>query len=380
MNYTKEIDKIKDAYKNAGFKIYLVGGCVRDFLLNIEVNDYDIATDATLEDGLKILKEANVEAIPTGESFPVLRTKINDQEFEVATFRSDNGNGKNTIYSYSSIHDDASRRDFTFNALYYDLETGEILDFFEGQQDIKEKILRFVGDPKCRITEDRLRIVRAIRLSEKLKFSIENKSAKEIYLNNRLFDKDLAKEDVISRERMMEEMKKAYIQTDFYLYLQRLDVYGILNQVFEGLSCNIEKEYKKGSMSEYFASLLTQYDLLYKEKYIIDELKWPRDLYNEVLFLLNYEQCSLDIRSNVVYNFSNIYKLYKKLNNPTFVLENWVTNRNLCQYFLAAFLKYEPITDGRDLVAKGFIGEQISKEKERLENDHFFTLYHSNVK
>lgn len=380
MNYPKEIDKIKDIYKNAGFKTYIVGGAVRDFLVGLEVDDYDIATDATLQDGLRILKEANIEAIPTGESFPVLRAKIDDQEFEIATFRADSGIGKNTTYSYSSIYEDASRRDFSFNALFYDLETGEIIDFFEGQNDIKNKILRFVGDPKSRITEDRLRIVRAIRLSEKLKFFIENRSAKELYLNNRLFDLDLPKEERVSRERMIEEMKKAHVQTDFSSYIQRLDIYGILDQVFEGLDCfrsdtMAYSYYENGSMSEHFASFLQLSDLINKEKYIIEELKWSRDLYNEVLFLLKYEQCSLDIRSNVTYNFSNIYKLYKKLNNTSFSLENWVKNRKLCLYFLDAFLKYEPITDGKDLISKGFIGEQISKEKQRLENEHFFNLY-----
>jgi len=380
MNYPKEIDKIKNIYKNAGFKTYIVGGSVRDFLLGIEVDDYDIATDATLEDGLRILKEANIEALPTGESFPVLRTKINGLEFEIATFRADSGIGKNTTYSYSSIYEDASRRDFVVNSLYYDLETGEIIDFFEGQKDIKDKILRFVGDPKSRITEDRLRIVRAIRLSEKLKFFIENRSAKELYLNNRLFDLDLPKEERVSRERMIEEMKKAHIQTDFFLYLQRLDLYGILDQVFEGLDCFRSDAlaysyYENGSMSEHFASFLQLPDLINKEKYIIEELKWPRDLYNEVIFLLKYEQCSLGIRSDIVYDFNHVYKLYKKLNNIFFSLENWVINRKLCPYFMNAFHEYEPITDGKDLVAKGFIGEQISKEKERLENEHFFQIY-----
>jgi tRNA nucleotidyltransferase/poly(A) polymerase len=381
MNYPKEIDKIKDIYKNECFKTYIVGGAVRDFLVGIEVDDYDIATDATLEDGLRILKEAGIEAIPTGESFPVLRAKINGLEFEIATFRSDAGNGKNTSYSYSSIHDDASRRDFSINALYYNLETGEIIDFFEGQNDIKDKILRFVGDPKSRITEDRLRIVRAIRLSEKLKFFIENRSAKALYLNNRLFDQDLPEDERISRERMIDEMKKAHAQTDFFSYIQRLDIYGILNQIFEGLDCfrsdaMAYQYYEMGSMSEHFASFLQLYDLINKEKYIIEELKWSRDLYNEVLFLLKYERCSLDIRSNNVYNFNQVYKLYKKLNNASFSLENWVKNRNLCPYFLDAFLKYKPAINGKDLIDKGFVGEHISKEKERLENEHFFNLYH----
>ncbi len=154
--------------KAAGFKAYWAGGCVRDMLLGVEPKDFDIATSAKPQEIKEILKKT----IPIGEQFGVVLAEENGHHFEIATFRSDSGysDGRRPdAVTFTHAEDDAKRRDFTINGMFYDPVEDRVFDFVEGQRDLDAGLVRFIGEPDERILEDHLRILRAIRFKNTLK-------------------------------------------------------------------------------------------------------------------------------------------------------------------------------------------------------------------
>src|SRR5437868_11935293 len=148
--------------RKRGHEAYLVGGCVRDMVMKIEPADYDIATSARPEEIVKIFPRT--ESI--GAQFGVILVIFHGHGFEVATFRSDEAyiDGRRpTGVVFTDARQDVLRRDFTINGLLYDPETGQVIDYVNGQADIAAKIVRAIGDPQARFEEDKLRILRAIR-------------------------------------------------------------------------------------------------------------------------------------------------------------------------------------------------------------------------
>lgn len=165
--------------QDSGFETYLVGGCVRDLLVGIHPKDFDIATSALPNQVRKKVPNAYV----IGRRFKLVLVKRGDTQFEVATFRRNMSNeeinalGDDAVEGdnyFGSAEEDAQRRDFTANALFYDPVNHKMIDYCGGLQDIENRVLRMIGDPKERLIEDPIRILRAIRLSHKLHFSIES--------------------------------------------------------------------------------------------------------------------------------------------------------------------------------------------------------------
>lgn len=167
----------------AGYQAYIVGGGVRDLLLDKHPKDFDIATDATPENVRQLFDNSRI----IGRRFRIVHVYIEGGFVEVATFRaastaSVNKEGRIIAdNTFGSIEEDAFRRDFTVNALFYNSEDKNILDFVDGLQDIDAKVLRVIGDPDLRFREDPVRMLRAVRLATKLNFEIEQ-SAKDAIL------------------------------------------------------------------------------------------------------------------------------------------------------------------------------------------------------
>ena len=156
----------------AGHEAYLAGGCVRDRLLGREPLDYDIATSASPE----AVQALFPRTIPVGIQFGVVLVVASGTPVEVATFRSDaayvDGRRPSAVH-FGSAREDALRRDFTINALFLDPLTGDIVDFVGGEADLRAGVIRAIGDARARIAEDRLRMLRAVRLAARLGFTIE---------------------------------------------------------------------------------------------------------------------------------------------------------------------------------------------------------------
>ena len=191
-------------FNSNGYRLYMIGGTTRDYLLDKEVFDYDFVSDATPEEMSKFLPDANYHFAKFGS----VRVKVDGIHIDITTLREE---GEYVDFRHPSkinyvkdINKDYIRRDFTINAIYMD-EKFNIIDPSNGLEDLKNKIIRFIGDPQKRIEEDPLRILRAERFAKKLNFVIEPKSLEAIQNNRHLLDK-------INPDKIKEEERKSEIK------------------------------------------------------------------------------------------------------------------------------------------------------------------------
>ena len=211
-------------FLQAGYKAYLVGGAVRDMLMKVPAHDWDVATNATPQDVIKLFKFV----VPTGIEHGTVTVHYKGNEIEVTTFRTEagysDGRHPDSIKYAATIEEDLARRDFTMNAIAASLEDGTITDPYGGQDDIKNKLIRTVGAAHERFMEDGLRPVRALRFASKLGFSIEKNTYSEI------FKKEIqAKAASISIERFRDEFEKIMASPKPSVGLKLLEESGLLD-------------------------------------------------------------------------------------------------------------------------------------------------------
>lgn len=218
----------------SGYVAYFAGGWVRDLLLKQPTDEIDIATSAPPE----VVQKLFPKTIPVGVAFGVIIVVIDGVNFEVTTFRKDHSyhDGRHPDgIDFSTPEKDALRRDFTINGMFYDPLTKTIYDYVGGQQDLKKKIIRAIGDPRHRFMEDRLRMIRAIRFSSRLKFQIEEKTAEAIHEQaSTLFPS-------VSMERIWQELTKMAASHHFDQALITMEKLGLLQIIFPQLKTSIEK-------------------------------------------------------------------------------------------------------------------------------------------
>ena len=179
--------KVLYRLSNSGFRACLVGGGVRDLLLELQPKDFDVATDATPEELRSLFKNSRI----IGRRFRLVHIRFGREIIEVATFRSHSSDSPKTELNtegrilrdntFGDIADDAIRRDFTANALYYDIANFSILDYTNGLEDVKTRTLRLIGDAETRYQEDPVRMLRAVRFAAKLNFEIEQQAGEAIF-------------------------------------------------------------------------------------------------------------------------------------------------------------------------------------------------------
>jgi putative nucleotidyltransferase with HDIG domain len=208
----------------AGHQAWLVGGCVRDHLLGREPEDYDVATDA-LPDKVAALFE---NSFVIGPDFGVVLVRDGDAEVQVATLRSDHRyvDGRRPV-SVTFVNDprlDVVRRDFTINGLLMDPETGEVLDFVGGQQDLAEGLIRAIGDPEQRFAEDHLRMLRAVRFAAALNFRIEPRTLEAIRRQHKQISR-------ISPERIRIELVRILTEGGARRGMEMMDETGLLAEI-----------------------------------------------------------------------------------------------------------------------------------------------------
>jgi poly(A) polymerase len=201
--------KVLYRLSNSGHRACLVGGGVRDLLLGVHPKDFDVATDATPEEIRALFKNSRI----IGRRFRLVHIRFGRDIIEVATFRAHSEDSPKTELdthgrilrdnTFGDIEEDAIRRDFTINALYYDIHDFSMLDYAGGLQDIEQRQLRLIGDATTRYQEDPVRMLRAIRFAAKLDFSIEASAADAIHECGRLLA-------VIPPARMFDEVVKLF--------------------------------------------------------------------------------------------------------------------------------------------------------------------------
>ena len=185
-----------------GYEIYLVGGFVRDFIMKKKADDADFTTNASPEETLEVFKSFNT--LETGIKHGTVTVIINHKPFEITTYRTEKGYSDcrhpDEVSYTEKIEDDLSRRDFTVNSIAYSPARG-FVDLYNGKEDLERKIIRCVGEPEKRFTEDALRIMRALRFSSVLSFSIEEETEKAMFKCRDLLNN-------ISKERIFIELSK----------------------------------------------------------------------------------------------------------------------------------------------------------------------------
>jgi len=186
--------------RQAGHEALLAGGCVRDMLLGRKCSDYDIATSAAPDEIARIFKRV----LMIGAKFGVVMVIHNRRQVEVATFRSDlsysDGRRPDAV-RFTTARQDALRRDFTINGMFYDPDADEVIDYVGGRKDIERRIIRTIGSPNRRFAEDYLRMIRAVRFAVRLDFAIDKATARAIA-------KYAGKISTISGERICDELSK----------------------------------------------------------------------------------------------------------------------------------------------------------------------------
>ena len=236
----RDVYNLIEILNSHGKQAFAVGGCVRDFVMGMTPADYDMTTSATPDETTKILEDAGIRTIPTGIKHGTVSAYLGGKIYEITTFRTD-GEYKNSLHPESvsfteNLSDDLIRRDFTINAMAADIN-GNIYDLFEGIQDIERKIIRAVGDPHKRFSEDALRILRAVRFSSRLGFEIE----KETYNAAKELSKNLSN---ISIERKISELSGILLSAGAQYGVKTLFDIGAMDYIIKGAkfpSMNIDK-------------------------------------------------------------------------------------------------------------------------------------------
>lgn len=374
-----EITLLNKIFKKYDKKLYAVGGAIRDFLVNqfhfpssdYSPKDVDITTDATPDKITEILnspesKENNIKVLPKGEEFGVISAIINGKEFEIATFRSDYydpelGDGRRPDkVQFSSPEEDAKRRDLTINALFYDIDKKEIIDYNQGQglEDVKNLNARMVGDPNQRFQEDKLRILRLIRFFSRFNPNpiISNIDQKTLEAIQKF--KDLKG---ISPERINAEFTNGFKSAlNKKTYLQNYSDLDLFNTIFKNLIVNTNQYQQSDSLPATLAFILQDNKNPQEVRAKLNTLKYPNELSDkvELLLMLNdmdqYNILTLIKKRNIIKNVTNDIIEFAKLTN----------NKNIHK-----FADYQQQTKSQDFMH--LKGPDINKAMNQKEKEIF---------
>lgn len=284
MKIPKQVIYIIEQLEKNGFEGFIVGGCVRDYLLGFEPKDFDITTDAMPQD----IKNIFIHTIDTGIEHGTVTVVLDKQNFEVTTYRidgeyKDNRRPESVVFS-KKIDEDLSRRDFTMNAIAYSVNKG-FIDPFGGRDDINNKIIKGVGDASKRFKEDALRMMRGVRFSAQLGFNIEEKTFLSIKEDASLIEN-------ISIERTRDEFLKL-IKSDYIEKLNLLEetnLYKYFIPEIEPVFKNYKKNIfilKKLSKDLRLAFLLSHLDEVRGEN-VLKRLKLDNKTIKEIKTILKY--------------------------------------------------------------------------------------------
>lgn len=343
----QEVLELFDLYNENNFKLYLVGGSLRDLLSERQIMDYDFTTDALPSETKSILKEAKI--IDIGKEFGTLKIFYKGFEFEITPFRkeSEYDHRKPGKVSFGiRLKEDLERRDFTINALAWSPREN-MVDYFNGKEDLDRKIIRAIGDPKKRFKEDVLRLLRGVRFAAKEGFSFE----KNTFLAIKEMSGDLK---YISRERILEEFTKIITGENPAKGIRLLEETDILKFLFPRSSKL--KRYTFNHPEDLSLQLTLLLEALYKDVQLQKEhlyrYPYPKELRRQVLFLLEHKRdVLLDqpyfIRKNrAEFGNENMERLIR-------FKENTGENLSLYKKSLQDVLKEKPCLSIKNLAVSG---------------------------
>ena len=364
MPIPSDIQQIQQVFKKNGYKLYVVGGAVRDALLGKNPKDYDLATDAVPDKVEEMMAKANLRTIPTGKAFGVINVFTDQDEYEIATFREDLSGGRRPdAVSFTDIEGDVKRRDLTINALFYDIETGEVVDLVGGIDDLKKGIVRTVGKPEDRFGEDRLRILRAIRFAGRFCSQLDPNT-------DAALQKDASLEG-ISGERIRDEFIKGLASAkSAKQYLQMVDKYNLFDWIFKGLKLN-KRFIDNDDPLVLISMILSPNDLTVVSKKL-NELKYSSDEVKKISALI----AMLNLDPNKPEIAPKLKTLFVNSGLSSDQLRNFGANMGISSQLLDSFEEYVelPRVGGEEAMKKFNItkpGPELGQAIQKMETDLF---------
>jgi tRNA nucleotidyltransferase/poly(A) polymerase len=364
----QSVKELHELFQSAGKKLYLVGGSVRDFLTGDKPKDFDLATDALPDEVLEIVGD-KFKTNLQGKAFGVVvvYTKEVPEGMEIATFREDVSKGRNPEVKLGvTIEDDVKRRDLTYNSLFYDLDTRQIVDLVGGKEDLQSGITRMVGDPIERFDEDSLRILRAFRFASRYEHPLHKDTESAIEKRKQLenIDPETGEMKRISQERVWEEMKKAWKQArDYNYYLSFFTKFHMWDEVFPGANINTNLV-KSKDLVVVIANLFKNESTLGLTDRLAQEYKIELELATKVTFLI----------SLLNFKVEDVFDIYKKRQqcaiSDVTILE-WLKVETIDTDTLIKFVEYKPSVSAQELMSQGFKGKELGDEIKRLEVEKF---------
>jgi len=388
LNLGKNLTYILNTLQEAGFEAYLVGGYVRDKLLQRNTNDADITTNALPQQIQEVF--AHLKTIDIGKAYGTIVVVYKKVNYEITTYRHDtkytDHRHPDKIRFSKTLKEDLKRRDFTINALAYNEQEG-FIDYHEGYQDLQNKIIRAIGDPEKRFNEDALRILRAIRFSSQLYFKIEPKTAYEIHhLKNTL--------NRVSKERCNIELSKLllsdYCENVLFQYKDVLELF------FKNLLFLEDKEYIKRIelLKHAPKNLALRYGILLNKidnaLFYLSNLKYDKKLIQETgIYLTHYldfiepsstglkaylSKLPLDIIKNLIYLQQQQETITEMEANRYYEIIDMILKEKQC------YCLKDLAINGNDLKKLGYKGKDIGNTlkdilerviQEKLENNYY---------
>jgi len=361
MYVPEDILEIANIFKNNGYKLYIVGGAVRDFLLNKKIKDYDLATDADPDTVEQMMAKAGFKTLPTGKAFGVINVFTDQGEYEVATFREDVGSGRRPdSVNFTNIEGDVKRRDLTINALFYDIESGEVVDLVGGINDLKNGIVRTVGNPEDRFNEDKLRIMRSIRFAGRFGSDLDPATDAALQKDSSL--------QGISGERIRDEFIKGLASAKSTKhFLEMIDKYNLFSWVFKGLNVN-KRFIDNDTPIVLIAMLLSKNELTTLAKKL-NELKYSADEVKKITTLIAMLNLDIDTAPK-------LKGLFVKSGLSSDNLRNFGSNMGISSQLLDSFEEYLklPNVTGPEAMEKYKIekpGPELGKAINAMEIENF---------
>ena len=360
MEIPESLYQLNDIMANAGFEVYIAGGAVRDTIIGETPKDYDISTNASVQDVIKHLSPyVKFAGIQGEKSFEVARLKAYDgNEYEFAPYRIDIGTRKGgEAAPAASIREDVKRRDLTINALFYRIPSlaerrtgavGEVVDYVGGIDDIKNEVIRTVGDPERRFGEDRLRILRAFRFAGRVGGELEEEAANAIRKNNSLTTPSDA---AVSDERIAIEIIKGIISAKIPShYINMLIDFDLFPQILPGLRVSRAISSSKNIVVQ-LATILGENNSHDVARVIFDK-KFGNDIKKSVKFLLDLSKLDANSLMGLKKEYERITASSNKTLNDEAIMDFGVVIGQSFGKFLK-FANSPPIISARDLIGGG---------------------------
>jgi tRNA nucleotidyltransferase/poly(A) polymerase/Zn finger protein HypA/HybF involved in hydrogenase expression len=279
LSVPSDIKKLQKAFKKNKKQLYVVGGAVRDALMGNSPKDFDLTTDATPEEMIKIAKQGNFKHSTNNVNSNLGLGSIIINGHEVTTFREDIGKGRRPDkVKWCDISTDSKRRDLTCNSLYYDIDKKEIIDFHGGVEDLKKGVVKTVGKASERFDEDPLRKLRAVRFETRLGGKLDKETLTALKKDNNISQ--------LSGERIMREFRSAIKQSkNTKVYLERCDEIGFTKQILPGLK--VSKPYPHDNNYLTFIAFILRDNDPSKVGNVLNKINYSNNDKDDITFLIS---------------------------------------------------------------------------------------------